>query len=128
VVQATRSRLIAAGALVAAVLVVLSLTGPRPDTEISGTIRRRGGVCLELERWGLLGWRVVGQTRTVADIQTGTWRDPTEGPPCADVSEALYLVRLPFDAPSGTYRICGLADDRACIEFTRVPFAGTPGP
>ena len=123
-----RGRLIAIGALVAAALVLLSLTGPRPDQEISGAIRRRGGVCLQLEKWGLFGWSVVGQTHTVADIQTGTWRPAIEDPPCAEVPDALYLVRLPFDAPNGTYRICGLDDDRTCIEFRRVPFTGTPGP
>lgn len=107
---------------------VLSLTGPQPDTTISGGIRRRGGVCLELERWAMLGWRTVGQSFTVSDIQTGTWHPPLNEPPCAEVPTALYLIRLPFDATTGVYRLCGLADDQACIEFRRVPFRGTPGP
>jgi hypothetical protein len=38
--------------------------------------------------------------------------------PCAVVEERSYLVRV-FDQPPGVYRLCGLADDNACIEFRR---------
>ena len=76
----------------------------------------------------LFGWRVIGQTYTVADIQNGVWHPEVEDPPCADVREATYLIRPPFDAPEGAYRICPLLDTEPCIEFTKVPFEGTPGP
>ncbi len=123
-----RGPLIVLAALALSLLVVLALVGPQPDRTVSGVIRRRGGVCLELEKWGLLGWTVIGQSYTVSDIGTGTWHPPVEEPPCTSIPEALYLIRLPFDAPSGVYRICGLADDQGCTEFRRVPFVGTPGP
>lgn len=119
---------LAAGVLVVALLVVLVSTGPRPETEISGTIRRIGGVCLQLDRWDLFGWSVVGQTHTVSDTQNGIWREAFESPPCATVPKQNYLVRMPFDAPNDTYRICGLADEQPCVEFRRVPFEGSPGP
>ena len=109
-------------------LLLLATTGPNPDTVVSGTIRRFGGVCLELEKWRLFGWGVVGHTYTVADTQNGIWREPIDNPPCADVREQFYLVRPPFDAPDGTYRICGLVDEQPCVEFSRVPFVGSPGP
>ncbi|MEE8375778.1 MAG: hypothetical protein V3S26_05620 [Acidimicrobiia bacterium] len=119
---------LAGAALIVALLVVLVTTGPRPDTVISGSIRRIGGVCLQLERWDLFGWRVVGQTHTVSDMQNGVWHEASESPPCAAVLKQSYLVRLPFEAPNGTYRICGLADEQPCIELRRVPFRSSPGP
>ena len=119
---------LAAIALVAAAIVVLAFTGPRPEPEASGSIRRFGGVCVELERWALLGWSVVGQAYTVADVANGIWYEPTDEPPCADVPTQTYLIRMPNDGQTGAYRLCGLADLEPCIEFTRVPFIGTPGP
>lgn len=121
-------RALAGTALVVALLVVLATTGPRPETEISGSIRRIGGVCLQLDRWDLFGWRVVGQTHTVSDIQNGRWHKTSDSPACAPVLKQNYLVRMPFDAPNDTYRICGLADEQPCVEFRRVPFEGSPGP
>ena len=121
-------KILAGSALVAALLVVLATTGPRPETEISGSIARFGGVCLELERWDLFGWRVVGQTHTVSDIQNGVWHEASDRPPCAAVPKQNYRVRMPFDAPNDSYRICGLADEQACVEFRRVPFESSPGP
>lgn len=115
-------------ALIIALAVVLVTTGPRPEIEISGSIGRDGGVCLELERWDLFGWRVVGQTHTLSDTQNGIWREASESPPCAVVVKQTYLVRMPFDAPSDVYRICGLADEQPCLEFSRVPFESSPGP
>lgn len=114
--------------MVVAFVVVLAVTGPRPSTEISGSILRLGGVCLELERWSLFSWEVVGQTFTVEDVSTGVWHQPAETPPCASVNEQLYRVRMPFDAPHDVYRLCGLADSQPCLEFKRVPFEGSPGP
>lgn len=81
-----------------------------------------------MERWDLFGWNVVGQTYTVDDTRTGTWHPPVENPPCMELADRQILVRLPPDAPSDVYRLCGLADERACIEFRKVPFEGTPGP
>ena len=121
-------KILAGSALVVALLVVLATTGPRPETEISGSIRRFGGVCLQLERWDLFGWRVIGQTHTVSDTQNGVWHKASDRPPCAAVPNQTYLVRMPFEAPNDTYRICGLADEQPCVEFSRVPFVGSPGP
>jgi len=121
-------KILAGSALVIALLVVLATTGPRPETEISGSIRRFGGVCLQLERWDLFGWNVIGQTHTVSDTQNGRWHEASARPPCAFVPEQTYLVRMPFEAPNDSYRICGLADEQACVEFRRVPFDPSPGP
>ena len=127
--ESPRLKKILAGlALVVALLVVLATTGPRPETEISGSITRFGGVCLQLERWDLFGWSVIGQTHTVSDTQNGIWHDASDTPPCALVPEQTYLVRMPFEAPNDSYRICGLADEQACVEFRRVPFDRSPGP
>lgn len=119
---------LAISGLIVGVLAILASTGPMPDDEIHGTIRRHGGVCLRLERWDLFGWSVVGQTRTVEDVQSGAWHSPVDSPPCSQVPEQEYLVRLPFDAPFDTYRICGLADDRGCIEFRRIPLQSRLAP
>ena len=116
---------LAVAGLAVALVVLLSSTGPRPDQEISGSVRRNGGVCLELEHWSLLGWTVVGQTHTVEDMQNSIWRPAQEDPPCASVPERQYLVRV-FDRPPGIYRVCGLADEHPCVEFRRVPFVN-PG-
>ena len=113
---------------IAALVLLLASTGPRPADEYSGVVRRLGGPCLELERWDLFGWNVVGQTYTVDDTRTGSWHRPMSDPPCMDLDDREILVRLPLDAPDDVYRLCGLADDRACIEFRKVPFEGTPGP
>ena len=121
-------KILAGSALVIALLVVLATTGPRPETEISGSIRRFGGVCLQLERWDLFGWSVIGQTQTVSDTQNGIWHEASDRPPCAFVPEQTYLVRMPVEAPNDSYRICGLADEQACVEFRRVPFDRSPGP
>jgi hypothetical protein len=127
--ESPRLKKILAGlALVIALLVVLATTGPRPETEISGSIRRFGRVCLQLERWDLFGWSVIGQTHTVSDTQSGVWHEASDRPPCALVPEQTYLVRMPFEAPNDSYRICGLADEQACVEFRRVPFDRSPGP
>jgi hypothetical protein len=114
-----RGRLVAVVALLGGFLTVLALTGPPVEMEVTAVIRRTGGVCLELERWSLLGWRAVGQTHTVDAMQGGDWQTPTDDPQCAVVEERVYLVRV-FDQPPGVYRLCGLADDRACVLFRRV--------
>lgn len=114
-----RGRLVAAVALLGGFLTVLALTGPPTESVVTGTVRRTGGVCLQLERWSLLGWRVVGQTHTVDAMQGGGWQSPVDNPDCTDVEEREYLVRV-FDQPPGVYRLCGLADDQACVQFKRV--------
>lgn len=121
-------RLVVLGVAIGALLLLLVSTGPRPADEYSGVVRRLGGACLQLERWDLFGWSVVGQTFTIDDTRTGAWKVPVPDPPCRELSDRQILVRLPRDAPDGVYRLCGLADDRACMEFRRVPFEGTPGP
>ncbi len=128
----TRARalrnLLVVGVAIGALLLLLHSTGPRPSAEHAGTIRRLGGPCLELERWDLFGWNVVGQTFSIEDTRTGTWHKQVEDPPCMELSDREILVRLPVGAPEDIYRLCGLADDRACLEFEKVPFEGTPGP
>lgn len=127
--QGSRFRqVLAIAALAGGVLVVLAFTGPRPDLEISGSVPRYGGVCVELEQWQLFGWQVIGQTHTVLDTRDGVWHEAVAEPPCAEVPLQTYRIRMPIDAPNDAYRICGLADDQACIEFSRTPFEGTPGP
>ncbi len=116
------------GVAVAALVLLLASTHPRPADRYSGVVRRLGGPCLELERWDLFGWNVVGQTYSIDDTRTGTWHDAVPDPPCQSLDDVQILVRLPLDAPEDIYRMCGLADDRACIEFEKVPFQGTPGP
>ncbi len=126
--RATR-RLLAGAVAIAGLFLLLSLTGPNPDEEASGSVHRLGGACLTLQEWGLFGWTVVGETYTIADAQNGRWHIPTKPPPCQDVPVQTYLIRLPFDGPEGTYRICGLADDEPCVNVRRVPFdPGPPGP
>lgn len=111
-------------------LVVFGLTGPRIEAETSGPLRRTGGVCLQLERWGLFGWGVVGQTYAVIDVRKGRWHPPRDPPPCdPSIPEQAYMVRLPADTPNGKYRICGLGDDEPCLEFRKIEFVpGPPGP
>lgn len=125
---ATR-KLLAGAIALAGLFLLLSLTGPSPDEEVSGSVRRKGGVCLTLDRWGLFGWRSEGETRTVSDIQQGLWQTPIKPPPCQDVPIQTYLIRLPLDAADGVYRVCGLADESPCITVRKVPFdPGPPGP
>jgi hypothetical protein len=103
----------------AAVIPVMAFTGPRPETEISSPmITRSGGVCLQLEQWGLFGWVIRGQTYTESDLVEANWRTPpSSDPPCEQVPTAEQAVRLPEDAPSDVYRLCGLADDLGCVSF-----------
>ena len=103
-------------------IVLLAATGPNPETTMSGNIPRFGGVCLQLEQWRLFGWGVVGQSHTVDDATSGRWHLPEDDPPCADVPLQTYLIRTPLDAPSGVYRVCGLADGAECLEFGKIPF------
>lgn len=126
-----RLKLFAGSAIaVTAFLVLMALTGPRPDAEITGILRRAGGACLELEKWGLFGWRSTHQSYSVTDVVNAEWHQPpVDEPPCISVDEATYQIRLPLDSKPGVYRICGLDDERACDEFRLVPFTpGEPGP
>ena len=107
----------------------MSLTGPRPETESSGLIARTGGVCLQLERWGMFGWVIGGQTYSETDVTNGVWHSqPSSNPPCEAAPEADYEIRLPPDAAPDVYRLCGLADERGCLEFILDPTVGSPGP
>lgn len=115
-----RGRLAAAvTGMAAGLAVIMAVTAPPVDEEVEATVRRSGGVCLQLERWTPFGWATVGQTHSVADIRNSLWRPSVENPPCAAVPEREYLIRI-FAEPPGIYRMCGLADDNACMEFRRV--------
>lgn len=112
-----------------ALLVLLSTTGPNPDETFTGNIRRLGGPCLTLERWGLFGWRTIGQTETVTQTISGDWQEPSDDLGCSDVEDSLILIRMPPDAALDAYRICGVADDRACLTFRLTSFESSgPGP
>lgn len=111
--------ILAVAGLAAGLLALLLLTAPSVSGEVGGVVRRVGGVCLQLERWTPFGWRVVGQTHSVDDAKGSVWRTPVARPECADVPERQYMVRV-FDRPPGIYRLCGLADDGACLTFRRV--------
>jgi hypothetical protein len=124
-----RSRVIGIGLTAVVLIGVMALTGPRPETEMTGLIRRMGGACVQLEQWGLFGWVIVGQSYSVSDILDGDWHTPpSSNPPCEDVPEAAYLVRMPLEAAPDVYRLCGLADDWGCLEFTMIPLERTPAP
>lgn len=121
--------LIGVGVGLLALLVLLSSTGPNPETEFSGSIRRMGGPCLILEQWGLFGWATVGQTATMTQATTGKWQTPSDDLGCEDVDDSLILVRMPIGSNPAVYRICGAADDRACLTLQLVPFESDgPGP
>ena len=119
----TRPRVI--GIVVAAVAVIslMAFTGPRPDTEVSSpVITRTGGVCLQLEQWGLFGWVIRGQTYTGSDLAGANWRTPaSSNPPCEEAPTAAQEVRLPDGAGPDVYRLCGLADDLGCLQFRFTP-------
>ena len=118
-----------AGIGVVALFALLAVTGPNPETEMSYTIHRMGGPCLQLEKWGLFGWDVIGHTSRLTQVTEGDWQRPGVESDCQDIDDRLILVRLPPDATPGSYRICGLADDLPCMTVRAVPFEGTgPGP
>jgi hypothetical protein len=127
---ALRTRvLLGTGVGLFALLVLLASTGPNPEAEFTGSIRRMGGPCLRLEQWGLFGWSTIGQTESLTQAITGEWQTPSEDLECQDIGDSLILVRMPLNAPPDSYQICGLADDRACLTFDLVPFrSDTPGP
>lgn len=128
--RARRAPLLGIVGLAVALLVFLGATGPQIEAEASGPIRRSGGACLQLERWGLFGWSVVGQAYGVGDARDGVWYEPQDPAPCdEELPEQIYMVRPPADAPTGKYRICGLDDGEECLEFRRVEFSPDgPGP
>lgn len=109
---------LAVAGFAAGFIAFLAITGPTVDQEVTSSVRRSGGVCLELERWTLMGWSVVGQTHSVRDMQSSSWQPAVGDPPCAQVPERDYLVRV-FEQPPGVYRLCGLADDNGCVQFRR---------
>ena len=119
----TRLRVIAVVAAAVVVVVFMAFTGPRPDTEVATAIvTRSGGVCLQLEQWGLFGWVIRGQTYTEADLSGANWHTPpASNPPCEDTPTAEREVRLPDGAVPDVYRLCGLADDLGCRQFSFSP-------
>lgn len=125
-----RALVLAVAGLAGALIVFLGSTGPQIEAEASGPIRRTGGACLQLERWGLFGWDIVGQAYGVGDLRDGRWHEARQPPPCHESApRQTYMVRPPAEAPNGKYRICGLDDDEVCLEFRRVDFTPDgPGP
>lgn len=121
--------MVGAAIAIGALLIVAAMTGPNPDEERTSNFRRLGGPCLQLEQWGLFGWTVIGQTHSLTQTTNGNWQPPSDDPPCQDIDDSLILVRMPLDASLDAYRLCGSADDRACLTFTLVEFEGAgPGP
>lgn len=119
----TRLRVILVVAAAVVVVVFMAFTGPRPETEVdTAIVTRAGGVCLQLEQWGLFGWVIRGQTYTEADLSGANWRTPpASNPPCEEVATAEREVRLPNGAAPDVYRLCGLADDLGCLQFAFSP-------
>ena len=110
---------IAVGVLMVALMILMASTGPEPEVEVEGSLTRVGGTCLQLEQWALFGWDIVGQTYSASDVEKANWyTPPSSNPPCDDAPEAEYLITLPADSDPDVYRVCGLADERGCIEFT----------
>jgi hypothetical protein len=127
----TRLRVITVIAAAVVVVVFMAFTGPRPDTEVATAIvARTGGVCLQLEQWGLFGWVIRGQTYTEADLSDANWRTPpASNPPCEDAAPtAEREVRLPDGAVPDVYRLCGLADDLGCLQFAFTPAEAAAAP
>ncbi len=121
--------MVGAAIAIGALLTVVVMTGPNPDEERTANFRRLGGPCLQLEQWSLFGWTVIGQTHSLTQTTNGTWQTPSDDPPCQDLDDSLILVRMPLDASPDAYRLCGIADDRACLTFNLIEFVSTgPGP
>ena len=56
---------------------------------------------------------------TAADQEDANWRNPPRlSPACEIVPEDEYLITLPANSPADVYRVCGLGDERPCLEFT----------
>jgi hypothetical protein len=105
-----------------AVILVMAFTGPNPETEVASSVTRNGGVCLQLEQWGLFGWVIRGQIYTESDLAEANWHTPaSSNPPCERAPVAEQEVRLPDDAAPDVYRLCGLADDLGCLQFGFTP-------
>lgn len=121
----TRSKLIGIALAVAAVVAVMAFTGPNPETRVStAVVTRDGGVCLQLEQWGMFGWVIRGQTYTASDVAGGNWHTrASTNPPCESVDPARQEVRLPDAAAPDVYRLCGLADELGCVQFRFTPAA-----
>ena len=126
----TRNRVIGIGLAAVAVILLMAVTGPRPPTQVTtATVTRTGGVCLQLEQWGLFGWVIRGQSHTASDTAEGVWHTPpSPNPPCEDAPIGEQEVRLPEGAAPDVYRVCGLADDLGCLEFGFSPAQAMPAP
>jgi hypothetical protein len=117
----SRSRLIIIAILAAGLIVVMATTGPHAEVEATGSIVREGGVCLQLEQWGLFGWVIVGQTYTSADIAEADWHmPPVSDADCEHVAPADQEINLPSGAEPDVYRVCGLDDNEPCLDFNLV--------
>lgn len=112
-----------------AVILLMAFTGPSPETQVSASITRTGGVCLQLEQWGLFGWVIRGQTYTESDLAEASWHTPpSSNPPCEQAPIAEREVRLPDGAAPDVYRLCGLADDLGCLQFGFTPAEAVAAP
>ena len=125
----SRSRVIGIAVAVLVLTVIMTFTGPDPQVEATGEITRVGGVCLQMEQWGMFGWVIVGQTYSEQDIARAEWRTPpSSNPPCENTPEVEQRINLPADAVPDVYRICGLADELECLTFTLAQPEATPEP
>jgi hypothetical protein len=118
----TRLRIVVTALAAAAVVLLMAFTGPNPETQVTSTVTRTGGVCLQLEQWGLFGWVIRGQVYTESDLANSDWHTPaSSSPPCEQAPIAEQEVRLPASADPDVYRVCGLADDLGCLQFGFTP-------
>ncbi|HSJ82237.1 MAG TPA: hypothetical protein VLA91_00320 [Acidimicrobiia bacterium] len=125
----TRLRMVVVALAAVAVIFVMAFTGPSPETEVTSSVTRSGGVCLQLEQWGLFGWVIRGQTYTETDLAEANWHTPaSSNPPCEQAPIAEQEVRLPDGAAPDTYRLCGLADDLGCLQFGFTPAGAGAAP
>jgi hypothetical protein len=125
----TRLRIVVIAVAAAAVILLMAFTGPNPETQVTSSVTRTGGVCLQLEQWGLFGWVIRGQVYTESDLADSNWHTPaSSNPPCEQAPIGDQEVRLPQGAAPDVYRLCGLADDLGCLQFGFTPAeaAGAP--
>jgi hypothetical protein len=125
----TRLRIVVIAVAAAAVILLMAFTGPNPETQVTSSVTRTGGVCLQLEQWGIFGWVIRGQVYTGSDLADSDWHTPaSSNPPCEQAPIAEQEVSLPEGAAPDVYRLCGLADDLGCLQFGFTPAeaAGAP--
>lgn len=125
----TRLRIVVIALAAAAAILLMAFTGPSPETQVTSSVTRTGGVCLQLEQWGLFGWVIRGQVYTESDLADSDWHTPaSSNPPCEHAPISEQEVRLPEGAAPDVYRLCGLADDLGCLQFGFTPAEAAAAP